>query len=36
MPEWMQGEGGARRALLILIGAGVAALLVDVVFSPRR
>jgi hypothetical protein len=29
LPDWMQGEEGARRVLLIIIGAGVAALRVD-------
>jgi hypothetical protein len=29
LAEWMQGEEGARQALLIVIGAGVAALPVD-------
>jgi hypothetical protein len=32
----MQSEEGARRVLLIIIGAGVAALLVDMIFSRHR
>jgi len=34
--EWMHGEEGARRALPIVIGAGVPALLVDVILSRCR
>jgi len=36
LPDRMQGEEGARRALLIVIGAGVAALPVDAILSRRR
>jgi len=36
LPSWMQGEEGARRVLLIVIGAGVAALLVDLIVARWR
>ena len=36
LPEWIRGEEGARRALLIVIGAGVAALLVDQIVGRWR
>jgi len=36
LPEWMQGEQGARRAVLIVIGAGLADLLVDLIVRRWR
>jgi hypothetical protein len=36
LPEWMRGEQGARRVLLIIIGAGVAALPVDEIVRRWR
>ena len=36
LPEALPTEGAARIALLIVIGGGVAALLLDVILSRRR
>lgn len=36
LPDWMQAEQGARRVLLIVIGVGLAVLLVGAILRRRH